>query len=785
MRKIIEKTIRKTIAVLLTVALVGLMSQAACIDANAADDSPPMSDPVGGYEPYVCTEEDRDKTIELSPYGRHLLEVPAGLSIAGVSCNFDAVEYNYNITNYGSIGTAQFAEGIGTVNMVGGVYGSITAPGSVVIKANGISANGINVSGVFSITGNNQVSTISANSISGEGNLLVRDSIQFSGTGTTATINVYPETQINNLGDTINVFCDGKAYAVNNGNTTLLSQYGVNLNIASTDDKLNWVIDGSAGENITSVGPVWFGNSSNKFTLTAKDGYYFPENYTVIHNGNGSVNLQYIDETTITFSYNVASDESSNVTITFPELKKLPVNGMGTFTVENIKYKEILKPQVTSSTNDTSSPLFEYKRFDESDEKYTELMPTAVGDYVARVTLPGNEEYRELVLETEFSILKAKGNAALGVSDIKFGETIVPQIVSDTNDVTSAIVEYKVAGAPDEAYTTTVPVNVGNYEARVILATNDSYEQAIATDSFSILKAEGRGNINVADIYYGGNFVPELSSDTNDVTSAIVEYKVAGTENSEYSSQIPTAVGEYTARVTFAENSSYNTVVRTDDFSISYLPEPEVKLTIDGVSGKNGFYVSTVVLNAPEGFLIADKLDGEYAKSITIKTSRKAGYFYYKNVITGEKTAGVWYDEIMIDAMMPTIDANEGAVYYAEFVEIKITDTNLSKITINGEEYTKPLDETILLKLGSNNGMELYEIVVTDLAGNTRTMKITVADNWMEDGLVPIGKNVNLITEYEYKFGAGEWMVEGDNTSYSGNTSFYVGSDGEYIFIQK
>ena len=55
----------------------------------------------------------------------------------------------------------------------------------------------------------------------------------------------------------------------------------------------------------------------------------------------------------------------------------------------------------------------------------------------------------------------------------------------------------------------------------------------------------------------------------------------------------------------------------------------------------------------------------------------------------------------------------------------------------------------------------------------------------MEQGVIPTGENVCLMEDYEYTLGDGTWQVEGDFTSYNGNTTFYVGSEGEYIFIQQ
>jgi len=456
------------------------------------------------------------------------------------------------------------------------------------------------------------------------------------------------------------------------------------------------------------------------------------------------------------------------------------------FSIEDVKYGVEVKPQVKSDTNDVSTAIVEYKLTSEDDESFTTVKPVKVGEYTARVTLIANESYEQLVETTTFSIKKAKGSVRLVLENIVYGEILSPEIYSETNDVNTAVIEYKSVGEDDSAYSTTKVSAVGEYMLRVTLSESESYEQVVETATFSIKKADGNGTINVEDVFYGAPVSPELASGTNDVYKALIEYKVAGAEDSTYSTVIPIAVGDYVARVTYIENDSYNQVVDTDEFTISYLPAPTVAVKISGTEGSNGYFTTAVTISAPEGYLISDRLDGDYATSITIDATRKAGYLYYKNIETGEKTAGVWQDEIMIDRQLPSATAKDGVTYYAEFVEVIIEDSNLNYITVNGEEYQEEIIAgKATIKLESNNGLEEYEIVIADLAGNTKVMKVVVADNWMEQGVIPTGENVSLMTEYEYSLGEGIWQVEGDTTSYNGNNSFYVGVEGEYTFVQQ
>lgn len=481
----------------------------------------------------------------------------------------------------------------------------------------------------------------------------------------------------------------------------------------------------------------------------------------------------------------LAANESYEQVVKTTTFSITKAKGAMTLVVENIIYGGVFKPQITSDTNDETAAVVEYKVAESDDSTYTTQAFTAVGNYMVRVILAENESYEQVVDTAEFSILKAQGSAEFSVADVKYNEVINPVVTSSTHDVSTAVIEYKSVGSEDTEYSEDKPTAVGDYVARVTLPENASYQQVVKTTTFSVEKADGNGTINVNNVFYGATVSPELSSGTNDIYMTLVEYKVTGADDSTYSREIPTAVGNYTARVTYAENDSYNQVVVTDEFTISYLPAPAVAVVLSGTEGSNGYYTTAVTISAPAGYLVSDRLDGEYATSITFDSTWEAGYLYYKNIQTGEKTTGVWQDEIMIDQTLPSITADNGTTYYAEFVEIAIEDANLCGITVNGEIYADIVGGKATLRLESKNGLEEYEIVITDMAGNTKVMMVIVADNWMEQGVIPTGENVSLMVEYEYSLGDGIWQVEGDETSYNGNTSFYVRTEGKYTFVQQ
>ncbi len=294
----------------------------------------------------------------------------------------------------------------------------------------------------------------------------------------------------------------------------------------------------------------------------------------------------------------------------------------------------------------------------------------------------------------------------------------------------------------------------------------------------------GTGTLTVADTYYGVAVTPSVSSDTNITSGVTVEYKVAGADDSSYTKTAPTAVGSYTARVTLPENDEYEAITLTDDFSISYLPAPESPYTLSGTAGGNNYYTSAVTVIAREGYAISQTMDGEYVGQFTISNSKAQSYVYFMDENTGAKTAGILMAAINIDTMAPTIDVEGDNTYYADSLAVAISDANLSSVTVNGEAVTID-SRTEVLALKSNGGVEEYEIVVTDLAGHTRVVKVTVAAEWTKTGEIPSGSMVKLQAGQNYTLGSGTWTVSGDSTSYAGGSTFYVGGEGQYTFNQQ
>lgn len=295
-----------------------------------------------------------------------------------------------------------------------------------------------------------------------------------------------------------------------------------------------------------------------------------------------------------------------------------------------------------------------------------------------------------------------------------------------------------------------------------------------------IVKGEGVASVEQGDVNYGSKPEPKVETSTNIGKTAVIEYKKATSDDTTYSQTVPTAVGNYTVRATFAGTDDYGEAVATTDFSIRYLEKPEPPYTLVGTKGENGYYTSNVVVKPAKGYMISTELNGTYVESLTIQNSQSGTVFYLRNA-SGERTGALRLETIKIKKQTPKLSLENGKTYYGDSQKLVIQDDYLSQVYVNG--VLQNLNGTeLILQLGSNNGKKKYEITAVDAAGNKKTILVNIAAAWMKTGIIPEGVLVNLETGNGYKLGTGNWKVAGDSTSYSGGTDFYVKKDGSYTF---
>ncbi|MDE7207851.1 MAG: hypothetical protein K2N90_11975, partial [Lachnospiraceae bacterium] len=379
-----------------------------------------------------------------------------------------------------------------------------------------------------------------------------------------------------------------------------------------------------------------------------------------------------------------------------------------------------------------------------------------------------------------------------------------PVVSSETNGIEHITYFYKVAGADDSTYTTTVPDKAGAYTAIAVFAATEVYQQVIKTADFRILPVEvilqeGTAEFAQPDWYEGQpKPAPIVSSETNGVEHITYYYKEAGADDSTYTNIEPGKAGAYTAIAVFAATEVYQQVIKTADFQIL----PIVPVLQEGTAEfvQSGWYegqpkpapVVSSETNGVEHITYYYKEAGADDSTYTAVVPDKAGKYTAKAVFAATEV----YQEVIRTSdfeILPNIPAEEvdgtapvisgvanGQTYYGDQT-VTVTDENLSTVTVNGEavEVINNCANIVL-----HPAEDVYKIAAADKAGNKTELTVEVLETWVRDGIITNGKK-KLRRERIYKLGSGQWTVDGDSTIYSGGGTFYVKNGGEYDFKRK
>ena len=300
-------------------------------------------------------------------------------------------------------------------------------------------------------------------------------------------------------------------------------------------------------------------------------------------------------------------------------------------------------------------------------------------------------------------------------------------------------------------------------------------------------KSAGIVNVSMNGYTFGGNASnPIIVSTTNDVSKAIVTYKVAGASDATYSMQKPTAVGDYVVRVVLPENDNYGQAVGTANFRISYLPVPTPAYELDGMKGDNGWYKSEVKITPPDGYeMSVGNREHFTTESYTVDEETSNLRIYLRKIKTGEMTDVISIANLRVDADAPAFtEMQDGEEYYEDLVTIYFTDQHFKTVTVNGEVMEVVADENGEYSFAVETGMRRmsYVIVLKDEAGNETKVSMIFGPAWLKDGIVGEG-DYYLETGEEYHFPTGSnWVKSGDATVYAGGSSFYANSEGEVTF---
>ncbi|MCC8049164.1 MAG: hypothetical protein LIP10_00700 [Clostridiales bacterium] len=115
------------------------------------------------------------------------------------------------------------------------------------------------------------------------------------------------------------------------------------------------------------------------------------------------------------------------------------------------------------------------------------------GTAVIKVSMAATDKYYAADDVTiTVTVNKADGTGSVTITGWVAGETAnAPAATSATNGTDNVTYYYKVQGADDSTYTTTVPTTAGSYTVKAVFAATDNYNEVSATSNFTVLDMSG------------------------------------------------------------------------------------------------------------------------------------------------------------------------------------------------------------------------------------------------------------------------------------------------------
>ena len=467
------------------------------------------------------------------------------------------------------------------------------------------------------------------------------------------------------------------------------------------------------------------------YTVEANNGGIAKGSYNVVLKLKDADNYKWsiTDDAEVTLQFVIAAAENSWTTEP---------------SIEGWTYGEDAKAYSAAAKFGTVKVVYSGKANDGSDYN-SETAPTKAGDYKATFTVDGTEDYSSLSEQVNFTIAKANYNMTGTkwdytdafdydgkVHTVWFDEDSLPDGVTVSNytgNTNSQVGKYtaNVAFAYDynnynhPEFNTLLEWEIKNDWSPTEYIVSTSNDNSWLKDAFVITPADGYkvSLTNTADGEWTDKLTYSAETDNGSVTFYL-KNEGDGTISLGKTVSYKIDTTPATGKVEFVDRTGCEEFLNNISFGLFYKDEVTVKVTAnDTLSGVASveYYAANKAMTLDEVKAITDWTAYTDNFGVSVEDTKQFVYF----VRITDNAGNVTYlstDGAVYDTTAPVISGVENGKTYYTMQRFTVIENNLESVTVNGYP-------SIAFALGGNVDKE-YTIVVTDKAGNSTTVTVTM-----------------------------------------------------------
>ena len=424
--------------------------------------------------------------------------------------------------------------------------------------------------------------------------------------------------------------------------------------------------------------PIVAVNAGDGVTYTVSNGTKVNTNkYAVTYGSNATINYNITDSryivTGVSASYGTNYSKQDGkvsvntverpATITINTALKQQANYTAP-TAKNLTYNTEQQELVNKGTSSEGTLMYSL----EENGTYSENIPKGkdVGDYTVWYYVKGDTAH----LDSDKQYVKvsiSKANTDIG--------TVTAEIPNDTTDISKVVLNRT---------NTTIEGNLEVKAGQTLTFGDNAIEYIFTPDNNNYKTVEGKINVKVTD----------------------------------------TIAPVGTVSISGAKPTIWNKILDTITFGLFFSTDQMVEVNVsDNLSGIHSieYYESKEALELDALKSLADE-EWKTMSSNSVKVTAEDGKQFVYYIRVTDKAGNVMMmstDGALFDTTAPIISGVEDGKTYNTTQTITITDKNLEKVTLNGEEMA----DTIVLEQDKEGS---YVIVATDKAGNSNTVTVKI-----------------------------------------------------------